>query len=270
MASRRRANVGVVDVVGPHHEGVLGRAVLVGRVVALAGAGGRSRTAGRAPGRLVRHPDLEGEGRRAPAIASRQRPQQEHGCPCRRRWAGSTARVVTWASGSDVHHAAVADDPPVDRGHEVGAPVALGQLREEQPRGHGRGYTCSSMRSTPRRWRRASARCRRRGSAAPDRTGRRPGHHGVPSARRPVDLGVRLAQVQRRELPRRHELLAQRLGVGELHQRRRRRVGEALGRRARPASGRRTPRGSGGRRRPRAGSRRGRRAAPTRGRRATR
>jgi hypothetical protein len=41
----------------------------------------------------------------------------------------------------------------------------------------------------------------------------------------PVDLGVGLAQVERRQLPRLHEVLAQRTRVGELHERLGRRIG---------------------------------------------
>ena len=51
------------------------------------------------------------------------------------------------------------------------------------------------------------------------------GSRGLPVARAPVDLGVGLAQVDGRELRRRHEVLAERPGVGQLHQRARRRVG---------------------------------------------
>ena len=45
---------------------------------------------------------------------------------------------------------------------------------------------------------------------------------------RPVDLGVGLAEVERLEVPRVHQLLPQSVRVGELHERRRRGMGEPL------------------------------------------
>src|SRR5438067_963734 len=77
------------------------------------------------------------------------------------------------------------------------------------------------MRSTARRWRRrigtmsmcSSSGFRWSGSAA--------------MARGPVDLGVGLAEVEGLELPRVDELLPERSGVGELHERAGRRVRHA-------------------------------------------
>src|SRR5207244_10304686 len=86
---------------------------------------------------------------------------------------------------------------------------------------HGRGYTCASMRSTERRWRRrigtsctASSSERRSSRACATLT-------GPPF---PVDLRVGLAEVERLELPRGQELLAQGPRVGQLDEGRGRRV----------------------------------------------
>src|SRR5436305_6344870 len=89
-------------------------------------------------------------------------------------------------------------------------------------RDHGRGYTWTSMRMTERR-------CRRRiGTSWTSRSSDRSfssrtaisASPRLPLAvpRLPVDLGVGLAQVERLELPRGHELLPQGPRVGELHQ----------------------------------------------------
>src|SRR3954449_4660501 len=99
----------------------------------------------------------------------------------------------------------------------------------KSPSDHGRGYTWFSILSTPRR-------CRRRivvmrtssppGSIATGLAAITRSRVGVVVAGGPVDLGVRLAQVEGRDLPRLHVLLVQCLGVRELHERRRGRVRE--------------------------------------------
>src|SRR5688572_4836858 len=93
-----------------------------------------------------------------------------------------------------------------------------------RPSVQGFGYTSGSMRSTWRRWRRRNgtrSTCRSvsaRGSAVT---------RSLAMSGLPVDLRVGLAQVERLELPRADEVLSQRPGVGELHERRRRREGDA-------------------------------------------
>src|SRR5947209_6143202 len=92
---------------------------------------------------------------------------------------------------------------------------------------HGRGYTCTSMRMTERRWRRRiGTSCT---SSSRERSSSRTAITPLPrlllaGATLPVDLGVGLAQIERAQLPRGHELLADGLGVGELDEGRRRRV----------------------------------------------
>src|SRR5579883_3287315 len=94
-------------------------------------------------------------------------------------------------------------------------------------RDHGRGYTCASIRSTERRWRRRIG--TRWTSIAAGSTAR-----ATTSAIRvrsqwhqpavPARVGVGLTEVERFELPRLHELLALHAWLGQLDQRGRRRV----------------------------------------------
>src|SRR4051794_31196517 len=97
---------------------------------------------------------------------------------------------------------------------------------------HGRGYTCTSMRMTERKWRlRIGTSCTSSSSerSFSSRTAMAllPGLPCGAVTRFPVDLGVGLAQIQRPELPRRDELLPDGLRVRELDQRGGRREGVA-------------------------------------------
>ena len=93
---------------------------------------------------------------------------------------------------------------------------------------HGRGYTCCSMRSTERTWRRrigctVTVSARTSGSAAISGP-------TVSAATVPRDLGVALAQVQRTQLGRLLELLALGARRRQLHERGDARRGEAAAR----------------------------------------
>src|SRR5260370_6408373 len=95
---------------------------------------------------------------------------------------------------------------------------------------HGRGYTCTSIRMTERRWRRRiGTSCT---SSSRERSSSRTAITPLPGlplavAALPVDLGVGLAQIERAQLPGGHELLADGLGMGELDEGSSRRVGGA-------------------------------------------
>src|SRR5438105_439201 len=94
----------------------------------------------------------------------------------------------------------------------------------------GRGYTWTSMRMTERRWRRRIGTSCTSSSRA--RSSSRTAITALPGlpllvAALPVDLGVRLAQVQRAQLPQGHELLANGLRMGQLDQGSGRRIGGA-------------------------------------------
>ena len=172
---------------------------------------------------------------------------------CQRRVDGEGRDVGV---GQHVHHARRsrrAGRRPWRRGRSAGR--AWPSSDRNSPADHGRGYTCSSMRTTLRRWRRRIG-----ASTTSNRpSGSRRSIIGAPHRRvGPVDLGVGLAQVQRRRAPTAPRTARAAPGRGRAARATPPTGGRGPGRRARPASGPRRPRGSGGRRRRRAGSRRGR------------
>ena len=153
-AARRSAYPAVVDVVGPHHQGVL---VVLG-VVALADAGrGEAERRYIAWAPALRHAHLERELLRRPAATRLRRAscEQQPGAdlaavPGRVDGDGGDVAVV-----GDQHQPGVADDRrarPGRRGRRGWSRSASSLMN--RPSDHGRGYTCASMRSTPRRWRR--------------------------------------------------------------------------------------------------------------------